>query len=118
MPADVSQFLAAANAYRANLISVVTKAVTQFGAFVVGEAQELCPKDTGALAASASWSQARMVGNDVVVEIGFNTVYAVFVHENLSAHHDPPTSAKFLEIAVRVNADSLNGFVAAAVRAA
>jgi hypothetical protein len=61
-------------------------------------AQKRTPVDTGNLKASAYTRKY----NEEAIEIGFTAAYAVYVHENLEAHH-PVGQAKFLESAVTDN---------------
>lgn len=49
------------------------------------------------------------------VVVGFSVNYAIFVHENLTAHH-PVGQAKFLETAARENEDRINKIVANALK--
>ena len=65
-------------------------------------AQERTPVDTGNLKNSA---YTRKVSDDAV-EVGFSAAYAVYVHENLEAHH-PTGQAQFLESALRDNRDAI-----------
>lgn len=62
-----------------------------------------CPKDTGELASSA-YLEIRKFRGSPRVEIGFGRggkpFYALYVHEALDHHHEPPTSAKFLSRAI------------------
>jgi hypothetical protein len=63
-------------------------------------ANEICPIATGKL---------RDSGHVIVDGDGYNTVaaviydaeYAIYVHENLDAYHEPPTQAKWLEETLR-----------------
>lgn len=62
-----------------------------------------CPKDTGALADSG---KVIVTGKGfgcrgTVVFGGPEAHYALYVHEDLSKYHHPPTQAKFLERASR-----------------
>jgi hypothetical protein len=50
------------------------------GLFVQGEAQRETPVDTGALKSSA-YTQGIQKGENPIVEIGFTSAYAPFVHE-------------------------------------
>lgn len=72
------------------------------------EAKELTPVDTGALRSSGHVQMPQVTDRGVSVEMGFGGVaggggdgvgYAVYVHENLTAHH-PVGQAKFLEVPV------------------
>ena len=122
MPADISQFLAGLAAHRQVMIAKLLKAVTDFAEHVIGDAQEICPVDTGALQGSASFTQAELQGNVIVSVIGFNTVYAVFVHECLESRggktiNHPFGGPKFLELAITNNGPSFNPFMASAIAA-
>lgn len=73
-------------------------AMKQFADDVMNESALICPVDTGTLRGS------RFVNNPHITELaiwllmGYRTDYGWFVHENLLAHHTPPTQAKFLEM--------------------
>lgn len=73
------------------------KALERWLKLVQRRAMILCPVDTGRLRGSA-YSAAASIGGATVGVIGFRTNYAIYVHENLLAHHEPPTQAKFLEV--------------------
>jgi len=62
------------------------------GLFVEGEAKGLAPVDTGALKNSGFTRKS----GALAVEVGFSAAYAIFVHENLEAHHHVG-QAKFLQ---------------------
>ena len=111
MPTDISQFLAGMSAIRDRRIAAAVRAVDQFAAHVLGDAQQLCPVDTGALKASATSAPAKVEGTLIEAEIGFNTDYAAAVHERLDARH-PQGQAKFLETAMRNNAPKFGPFMA------
>lgn len=58
------------------------------------------PVDTGALRSSGYVTQPFIVGNEVAIAIVYGQAaapYALWVHEILEHHHEPPTKAKFLE---------------------
>lgn len=76
------------------------------GLFIAGlkvqrDAQKLVPVDTGNLKGSAYTTKG-----DTTVTIGFTANYAIFVHENMEAHHKVG-QAKFLEVALRNNQDEI-----------
>jgi hypothetical protein len=60
----------------------------------------LCPIDTGNLRSTGHVQPPEITGRMVTVLLGYNTPYAIFVHENLNARHKPPTQAKYLEMPV------------------
>lgn len=63
---------------------------------VMRESRRQVPVDTGTLRASGDVFPPQVRGSDVEVTMGYTASYAIFVHENLTAHH-PVGSAKFLE---------------------
>jgi hypothetical protein len=71
---------------------------------VLRKALKLCPIDTGALRdTGTAHVTGRGFGARAVVEFGGpDAPYALYVHENLDAYHEPPTQAKFLEAAARL----------------
>lgn len=66
------------------------------GLIIQREAQKRTPVLTGNLKGSAY--TRKTPEDDKVVEVGFSAAYALFVHENLEAHHTNG-QAKFLESA-------------------
>jgi len=81
------------------------------GLFLQGESQRQTPVDTGALRNSAG-TRASGKGFGTVVRVGYSVRYAVYVHENLFAHH-PVGNAKFLERPARQHRKTLGKIVAA-----
>ncbi len=63
--------------------------------FLQAESQKLCPVKTGALRNSAG-SRVDGFGFDAVGKVFYRQKYALWVHENLDAHHTVG-QAKFLE---------------------
>lgn len=115
--ADVGKLLAGLKDYEQRVRDAALKGVDVFGLHVLGDAQQLCPVDTGALVASATEEPARLDGNEVTKRIGFNTDYAAAVHERLDVLH-AQGQAKFLETAIRNNAPKFPTFVANRIKAA
>lgn len=64
--------------------------------FLLGKSQELVPVDTGDLKASGKVVTTGQ-GHNRQYEIRYDEEYAVFVHEDLTKHHDHG-QAKFLEV--------------------
>lgn len=64
---------------------------------VVNPSKRLCPVDTGALRRSVWWSAEIVAKRGLSAVVGYDTDYALYVHENPDARHDPPTQWKFLE---------------------
>lgn len=90
----------------------VEKAITDEGNTVLLEAMDQCPVETGTLRRSGTVENPKVKSGDVSVEIGFNTDYALYVHENVNARHEQG-KAKFLEDPVNAAAPGLPGRVAA-----
>lgn len=88
--------------------SVVEDALLDCGNDLQQKAQDLTPVDTGALRASA-FTEAESGSNPSVI-VGFEEEYAIFVHENLEAHH-PVGQAKFLEQPLKENSDKYVKYV-------
>lgn len=68
------------------------------GLLIERESKPLVPVDTGNLKNSGYTRKA----GARAVEVGYAAAYAVYVHENLEAHHDNG-QAKFLQVAVERN---------------
>lgn len=90
------------------ITSVVEDALLDCGNDLQQKAVDITPIDTGALRASA-FTEAESGSNPSVI-VGFEEEYAIFVHENLEAHH-PVGQAKFLEQPLKENADKYVGHV-------
>lgn len=67
---------------------------------IFNESQFLCPIDKGLLRASGD-IVVKGKGFKTVVYIIYGMYYAIYVHEDPIAHHDPPTSWKYVEIPMR-----------------
>jgi hypothetical protein len=109
---DMTQLIKGLTQARERAHAAGVKAIHQFAWQVVANGQVLCPKETGALAASGRAEEPVVNGDDVEQTVGFNTPYAWFVHERLELRHRPPTQAKFLETAMSNLAPKLSEFVA------
>ncbi len=77
---------------------------------ILGESIKICPVEFGPLRASGYVSEPE-IGPDgsIKVKIGYSKDYAVYVHEILTNYHNPPTSAKFLEIPLISHSSSMIG---------
>jgi hypothetical protein len=73
---------------------------------IMSESQERCPVLTGTLRRSGTVQTNTENINEVEVELGYNTEYAIYVHENLEARH-PVGEAKFLENPVNEHAKTI-----------
>jgi len=63
---------------------------------ILHPSMEQVPVDTGALRRSAMAHKPVINGTQVTVSVSYDTNYAIYVHEDLSARH-PHGNAKFLE---------------------
>jgi hypothetical protein len=80
--------------------------------------QELVPVDTGALKSSGMVEGPIVDGTTVEVSIGYGGAaedYALVVHEDLTAFHEPPTQAKYLEQPAVEAVEGMSERLAAAV---
>lgn len=65
---------------------------------ILNDSLPLVPVDTGFLRQSGAVLPAAVSGSTVSVVVGYGAEYAIWVHENLEAHHNVGQS-KFLEVA-------------------
>src|SRR3954465_12398068 len=115
--ANITPFLQGLAAKSEAAQKAAVRAVDQYGEKVLGDAQELCPVDTGFLIGSATSQPAELEGQGVTKKIGFGAEYAIFGHENLNAK-PPQGQAKFLSTGIERNKPGFDAFVGAAVQAA
>jgi len=84
------------------------------------EVKKVTPTDTGALRASMHVVGPEPWGNHIRVGINVGADlprhYAVYVHEDLEAFHDPPTGPKFLERTLRASRPFMGARVAKRMR--
>lgn len=74
------------------------------GEIIMTAAKELTPVQFGTLKNSGNVQGPEQKRGKLVVTLGFGgpaQKYAVYVHENMTARHNPPTQAKFLETPAR-----------------
>lgn len=74
-----------------------------------------CPVDTGTLRRSGTVEKTTDSNTSIEVAIGYNTKYAIYVHENLSANH-PKGKAKFLEDPVNENMGNIEKRIVEAIK--
>lgn len=98
----------------------VVKAARMEAELIMTESKLQCPSDTGALKSSGHVKEPYDEGGRTIIEFGYGgtaakinpktgestDTYAVYVHENLEAHH-PTGKAKFLEDPVKAAQPSL-----------
>jgi len=97
----------------AGVIAVVGPPMVMGGEKIMAIAKSRTPVKFGTLRSSGRVEHG-VVGTRIIVTLGFHTDYAVYVHENLQAHH-PVGQAKFLESAVQENVDYLEKSIAASI---
>jgi len=86
------------------------------GQAIMTEALPITPILTGALRRSGHVDEPEITESGAFVTLGFGgdaAPYAVYVHENLTARHMPPTQAKFLEIPLNDAVDGMADRLAA-----
>ena len=83
---------------------------------ILQPANEIVPFDTGALHDSGYINVTRSRGR-VQGMVGYDTDYAIYVHERLDCYHKPPTRAKWLEETFALRGGELLDNVEAEVRA-
>lgn len=118
-----------------NLQANMDKGLLQAALLLQRESQRLVPVDTGALKNSATVRRIegkeglgkkiinfgrKLIGKkakkDFGYEVGYSQSYAVWVHENVTAHH-PVGQAKFLEQPARALRGELGRIVALEMKA-
>ncbi len=91
--------------------AAAVRAVDKYGWHVWGKAAKLAPIDTGWLKNSGMSDDAKLVGDQIIMTIGFNASYAAAVHERLDLRHKQG-QVKYLETAMRTEAPKLVNYVA------
>lgn len=107
---DINNFLRGLEDAKGKARDAAEKAVEKFAWHVIGDSSQLCPVDTGALAASGTVGDVKVTGEQVTAVIGHNTDYAAAVHERLDVHH-PLGQPKFLAKAIENNVPKMAGYV-------
>jgi hypothetical protein len=87
--------------------AAITRGIAKVGMFVQRESQKLSPVDTGNMRAAANVRlQIKTTTKGASAKIVFVAAYAIFVHENLTAHHEVGEN-KFLTKAVMRNLERI-----------
>lgn len=95
---DMRQFQQRLRVLERQTEGAARKALRDAAEVVLGEAQELCPVETGTLVGSATVDEA--ASDDRTAVFGFNTDYAAIVHEREDVAHGQG-QAKFLQEAIQ-----------------
>jgi hypothetical protein len=81
--------------------SAASKKISSLADEILEVAQYYCPVDKGDLVESGTVVKSNSGhGGTVEAQVRFRTRYALFVHEDTTAYHEPPTQAKYLEQAM------------------
>lgn len=62
--------------------------------------QKLVPVDTGLLKSSGKVEKGSGKGFSASASVVYDAPYATVVHEDLQAHHNPPTQARYVSAAI------------------
>jgi hypothetical protein len=92
-----------------------TEGLTVAAEYLLGEARKVVPLEEGTLERSgvAQVDEATLTG-----AVSFDTVYAVYQHEELGLRHAPGRTAKYLETPAIAKADVIRDLIAARIRRA
>jgi len=82
---------------------------------IISKSVKECPVDTGTLRRSHTVEETKDDADEYRVALGYNTDYAVKVHENLQATH-AKGKAKYLEDPVNENMNNLERRIAKAIQ--
>lgn len=78
----------------------VERGLKRAGLFLQRSSQEIVPVDLGPLQNSA-FTRATGRGVKTQVQVGYTMLYAMYVHEDMTATHKAGTTAKYLERPLR-----------------
>lgn len=124
MAGSVSMYWTGLTQLKARLSSAELRVMGPLAKALYGEARSigtesvhLCPHDTGFLRSTFHVEPPKISGLDVDVALGYGADYAVYVHEILDSHHNPPTQAKYLEKPIMDRAPVLARNIAARMSA-
>jgi len=95
----IAELVRKLEAHKGRFATSFERGMKKGGLYLQRRSQKLVPIDTGTLRNSA-YTRATGKGFGVVVHVGYTANYAIFVHENLEAHHIKGI-AKFLEVPFR-----------------
>lgn len=100
--------------YRRKYPQLTAEALYMEEEAVLSQSKLLVPVDTGRLRASG-YAETPTIGLFIEGEVGYETKYAVPVHENLSARHSVG-QAKFLEVPAQQRSPIMAGKMAVYIR--
>lgn len=115
MPFNVASFAAALNHQQAATADAIEAGLTDWAEYVLQQAQQLVPIETGLLSNSG-----RVAVNGLEAAVGFGSgaaaAYAVYQHENGSLKHDAGRTYKYLETPAVASADKAQQFIGAQIK--
>ena len=92
------EFVEQLEAFTSQFPSAVERGAWEELSDIMNESKKICPVDFNPLRASGYVSDSVvMADGTILISVGYSSEYAVYVHEILTNHHNPPTQAKFLE---------------------
>lgn len=105
---DASDVLRAAALAGERIKAAAALGVRDAAEYVLGEAKDLVPHETGRLQNSGRVS---VDDENLRATISFDTPYAVVQHENMTYRHDPGRSAKYLEIPLQSSGQQVRDLI-------
>lgn len=101
--------------YEQRLRAATLEGVEEFQKIELQEMKRRTPVDTGELRESGHYDKPKSEGNRITAVFRFDAPYAMFVHEDLEAHHDNG-EAKFMESVLQESAPYFSERVSEYVR--
>jgi hypothetical protein len=92
----------------------LTQGLTAAGSFLLDKSREIVPVDTGNLHSSGFVTLENVGTLQAAVVVGYDAdqaPYAIYVHEDLHAQHQPGKQAKYLEQPARQYRDAMKAIV-------
>lgn len=93
----MEQFINMLNRAKNEVVSKVEQGVNECEEDLLNLSQNLAPLDEGFLRGSGSVDPARQQGNEVTGKVGYNTEYALRMHEDFYTPQVEGTGRKYLE---------------------
>lgn len=112
----VKEIKAKLEAHKKRVSARFLPALMEGGLFLQGESQSIVPVKTSNLEGSAYTRPEEVTPFRVVVAIGYEASYAVYVHERIELRHKPGKQAKFLEQPLREKRDRMGAIIVEAMK--
>lgn len=105
--ADLSfeQFISELEGITDDIESEIEQGLNEVAEDLLGQAVNLAPLEHGFLRQSGSVDTAKRQGDDIVTRTGFNTEYALKMHEDFYTPSHHGTGRKYLERPTMLNAE-------------